>query len=67
MKDIHRLARLGVRLGDFPNGGFMVHYNSESLLVNNILSNIDGFKELVLCKLNDSFNLGGGILRYQER
>ena len=29
VKDVHRLARLGVRLVDFPNGSFMVHHNSE--------------------------------------
>ena len=33
VKDVHRLARLGVRLEDSPNGGFMVHHNSESSLV----------------------------------
>ena len=33
VKDVHRLARLGVRLKDSPNGGFMVHHNSESSLV----------------------------------
>ena len=30
VKDVHRLARLGVQLEDSPNGGFMVHHNSES-------------------------------------
>ena len=33
VKDVHRLARLGVRLEDSPNGSFMVHHNSESSLV----------------------------------
>ena len=33
VKDVHRLARLGVRLEDSPSGGFMVHHNSESSLV----------------------------------
>ena len=33
MKDVHMLARLGVRLEDSPNGGFMVHHNFESSLV----------------------------------
>ena len=32
VKDVHRLARLGVRLEDSPNGCFMVHHNSKSLL-----------------------------------
>ena len=33
VKDVHRLARLGVRFDYYPNGGFMVHHNSESSLV----------------------------------
>ena len=33
VNDVDRLARLGVRLEDSPNGGFMVHHNSESSLV----------------------------------
>ena len=33
VKDVHRLARLGVRLENSPNGCFMVHNNSESLLI----------------------------------
>ena len=33
VKDVHRLALLGFRLEDFPNGGFMVHNNSKSSLV----------------------------------
>ena len=30
VKDVHRLARLGVRLKDSVNGGFMIHHNFES-------------------------------------
>ena len=33
MKDVNRLARLGVRLEDSPNGGIMVHHNFKSSLV----------------------------------
>ena len=33
VKDVHILARLGVRLEDSLNGGFVVHHNSESSLV----------------------------------
>ena len=33
VKDVHRLARLGVRLKDSPNGCFMVNHNSKSSLV----------------------------------
>ena len=29
VKDIHRLARMGVSFEDYPSGGFMVHNNSE--------------------------------------
>ena len=32
MKYVHRLDRF-LRLDDSPNGGFLVHYNSESSLV----------------------------------
>ena len=38
VKDFHRLARLGVRLEDSPNGGLMVHHNSDSSLVVEIKS-----------------------------
>ena len=33
MKDVHRLACLGLRLEDSPNCGLMFHNNSESSLV----------------------------------
>ena len=33
VNNVHRLARLGIRLEDSPNGGFTVHYNSEFFLV----------------------------------
>ena len=33
LKDVHRLAILGVRLEDFPNYSFMVHNNPDSSLV----------------------------------
>ena len=33
VKDVHRLARLGVRLEYFMNGSFMVRHNFESFLV----------------------------------
>ncbi|XP_069146010.1 uncharacterized protein [Solanum lycopersicum] len=33
VKDVHRLARLGVILEDSSNVGFLVHHNSESSLV----------------------------------
>ena len=33
LRDVHRFARLRVRLEDSLNGGFMVHHNSESSFV----------------------------------
>ena len=33
LKDVHKLARLEVRLEDSPNSGFIVHHNCESALV----------------------------------
>ncbi|TMW91393.1 hypothetical protein EJD97_014396 [Solanum chilense] len=33
VKEVHRLARLGVPLEDYPNGGFIVHHKSQSSLV----------------------------------
>ena len=33
VKYVHWLTRLDVRLEDSPNGGFLVHHNSESSLV----------------------------------
>ena len=65
VKDIHWLARLGVRLEDSLNGGFMVHHNSKSPLVVDVKSKIHldrplmELKESVLCKLNELFFLGG--------
>ena len=32
-REVHRLARLGVRLESAPDGGSIVHYKSESSLV----------------------------------
>ena len=47
MKDVHRLSRLGVKLQDFLNGGFIVHNNFGSLFVGYVnskqnLDTIDG-------------------------
>ena len=34
VKDVHRLAPLGIRLEDSPNGGgFMVHHNPKSSMM----------------------------------
>ena len=64
VKNVHRLARLGVRLKDSPNGGFMVHHNSDSSLVVEVKSKqhldplLMELKESVLVKLNESFFRG---------
>ena len=63
----HRLARFSGRYEDSPNGGFMVHHNSESSIVFEVKSkqNLDQplmeLKELVLGKFNESFSLGGMV------
>ena len=62
VKDFRRLARLGVRLEDSLNGGFMVHHNSESSLVVEVMSkqhldqSLKELKESVLGKFNESFS-----------
>ena len=67
-KEVHRLDRLGVRLEISPDGGAIVHHNSESSLVVEVKSKqqldlaLMEFKESVLCKLNESFNFGGMVL-----
>ena len=58
-KDFHRFARLGDRFEDSPNGGFMVHHNSESSLVvelkfkQHLDKPLMELKESVLGKLNE--------------
>ena len=67
MKDVHRLDRFGVRLEDYPNGGFMVHHNSDSSLVVEVNTKkhlyllLIELKESVLGKLNESFSQGGMV------
>ena len=67
VKDVHLLFRLGVRLEDSPNGGFMVNYNSESSLVVEVKSKkhlvplLMELKKSVLIKFNESFSQGGMV------
>ena len=67
VKDIHRLACLGVHLEDSPIGGFMVLHNSESSLVVEVKSkeHLDRpfmeLKESFIGKLTESFSLGAGM------
>ena len=64
VKDVHRFPRLGVRLEDSPNGGFMVHHNFESSLEVEVKSKqhldqpLMELKVSVLGKINESFSLG---------
>ena len=63
VKDFLRLARLGVRFEDSPNGVFMINHNPESSLIVEVKSkkyldkSLIEFKELVLSKLNESSSL----------
>ena len=67
VKDVHRLAWLGVSLEDSLNGGFMVHHNSESSLVVQVNSkqhldkSLMQLKESVLGNLNEPFSLEGMV------
>ena len=74
VRDVHRLSRLGVRIEDSSDGGFMVYNNSDSSLVVEVKSkqhldkSLMEFKESVLGKLNETFSLGVvDILRCQGR
>ena len=66
-REVHRLARLGVRLESPPDGGAIVHRNSESSLVVDVMSkkhldlSLMELKESVLGKLNEPFFLGGMV------
>ncbi|KAH0776336.1 hypothetical protein KY290_007747 [Solanum tuberosum] len=74
VRDVHRLARLGVQLVDSTKGGFMVHHSSESSFVVDVKSKqhldpiLMKLKESVLNKSVEAFSQGGyGVLRYQGR
>ena len=56
VKDVDRLARLGVRFVNSPNGSFLVYHNSESSLVEvkskkHLDQSLMEFKEYVLVSL----------------
>ena len=65
IKDVQRLVLLGVQFNDSPNGGFIVHHNSDSSLVvpmkpkKHLDLLLIEFKESVLGKLNESFSQEG--------
>ena len=64
MKDVHRLARLGIQLEGSPNGNFVVHNNSNLSLVVEVKfkQHLDPLlmelKKLALSKSNESFYQG---------
>ncbi|WMV45442.1 hypothetical protein MTR67_038827 [Solanum verrucosum] len=73
-RDVHRLARLGVRLEDSPKGGVMVRHNSESSVVVGVKpkQHLDPIlmelKDSVLNKPIETFSQGeDGVLRNQRR
>ena len=66
-KEVHTLARLGVRLEGSPDGGAILHHNYESSLVIEVKSKqhldqpLMELRESVLGKLNESFSLKGMV------
>ncbi|WMV25184.1 hypothetical protein MTR67_018569 [Solanum verrucosum] len=74
VRNLHSLARLGVRLVDSTKGGVLVHNGSESSFVANVkakqgLDQISvELKEAMLKKCIHAFSLGeDGVLKYQGR
>ena len=66
------MARLDIRLEDYPICGSIVYHNFESSMVVEVKSRqhlnqpLMELKESVIGKLNESLLLGGdGVLRYQ--
>ena len=65
-REVHRLDRLGVMFESSPDGGVIVHHNSESSLVFEVKSKkpldraLMELKKYVIGKFNYSFSLGGG-------
>ena len=73
-KEIHRLAKLVVRLVESISGAISVHPSYESSLVVEFKNGLHlvpllmVLKDSVLIKMNESFAFGGnGIHRYQDR
>ena len=66
-REIQGLAMLRVRLESSPDGGVIVHHNSVSSLMVELMSkqhldlDLMELKESVLGKLNESFSLGGMV------
>ena len=66
-REVHKSARLGLRSESSPDGGALVHHNSESSLVVEVKSkqhldlSLMELSKTVLGKLNESFSLGGMV------
>ena len=64
MKDVHRFGRLDVMFEYSPDGGFMIHHDSESSLVverklkQHLNKPLMELKKSVMGKLNESFSFG---------
>ena len=74
VKDVHRLARLGVRLVHYTSGGVSVHPSSKSSLLVEVKEGLHldlvmiELKDSVLIKMNESFALGeDDIRRFKDR
>ena len=74
VRDVHRLAQLGVRLVDCNKGGVVVHNDSKLSFVSDVKAKqgldptLVELKELVLKKFVETFSqVGDGVLRYQGR
>ena len=74
VKDVHILARLGVRLVDSASRGVSVHPSSESSLLVEVKVGmyfhhmLMELKDSMLVKMNESFDQGDNdILRYEDR
>ena len=74
VKDVHRLARLGVRLVDSSDGSVTIQNGSESSLMEDVKAkqdmdpSLDELKKCVETKMIESFyKRGDGALRYQGR
>ena len=74
VREVHKLARLGVRLVDSTSWGVLAHPSFESSLVVEVKKDqhldpmLMELKDSVLINMNESYALGGdGILWYQDK
>ena len=64
VRDVHKLPRLGMRLEDSQNGGFIVHHSS-SLVIEvkskqQLNQSLMELKESIVSNIYQSFSLGEG-------